>query len=222
MCRCWPLVTTRHIIHFQLKFASVPCGSRIQFRPSRSKCLFKPMKLHLVWSGSLVLLSDPLLTCCTLWRWEMVMPQTEVMENFILVKTLFSLVSFQISSSALCAIVIERLLASLFESCIVPQSEQDSMRAMPLLFGPFIFDVTLPFPFSSSLSPLAWYFYQYHRILQYGKPPESSQRPFFWMFVDNLVLEKEDRETASRFFKVHRKSSPSPDCFFFTSCLLSV
>uniref|UniRef100_A0A8C0IZ06 DNA methyltransferase 3 like n=1 Tax=Chelonoidis abingdonii TaxID=106734 RepID=A0A8C0IZ06_CHEAB len=95
-------------------------------------------------------------------------------------------------------------------------------KSMSLLFVPFVFDVTFPFPFSSSLSPLAWYFYQYHRILQYGKPLESSQRPFFWMFVDNLVLEKEDRETASRFFKVHIKSSPSPDCLFFTSCLLSV
>uniref|UniRef100_A0A8C4XVY1 DNA methyltransferase 3 like n=1 Tax=Gopherus evgoodei TaxID=1825980 RepID=A0A8C4XVY1_9SAUR len=114
-------------------------------------------------------------------------------------------------------ITTERLLASLFESCIVPQSKQNRMRAMSLLFGSFIFDVTFPFTFSSSLSPLAWYFYQYHRILQYGIPLESSQRPFFWMFVDNLVLEKEDRETASRFFKVRIKSSPSPDCLFFTS-----
>lgn len=117
--------------------------------------------------------------------------------------------------------MIQRLLASLFKSFTVPQSEQDRLRAMSMLFGLFIFDDTLSFPFSSSFLPLAWYFYQYHRILQYGEPPESRQKPFFWMFVDNLVLEKEDRDTASRFFKVHRKSNPSPDGFFFTSCLVT-
>ncbi|EMP31485.1 DNA (cytosine-5)-methyltransferase 3-like protein [Chelonia mydas] len=69
-------------------------------------------------------------------------------------------------------------------------------------WGPFDFIFGSTPPVGNSYEhPPAWYFYQYHRILQYGKPPESSQRPFFWMFVDNLVLEKEDRETASRFFK---------------------
>uniref|UniRef100_A0A8C3SX16 PHD-type domain-containing protein n=1 Tax=Chelydra serpentina TaxID=8475 RepID=A0A8C3SX16_CHESE len=75
-------------------------------------------------------------------------------------------------------------------------------------WGPFDFIFGSTPPVGNSYEhPPAWYFYQYHRILQYGKPPESSQRPFFWMFVDNLVLEKEDRETASRFLKVHRKSN---------------
>ncbi|XP_075763867.1 DNA (cytosine-5)-methyltransferase 3-like [Pelodiscus sinensis] len=73
----------------------------------------------------------------------------------------------------------------------------------------FIFGSTPPVGNSYKHTP-AWYFYQYHRILQYGKPPESSPRPFFWMFVDNLVLEKEDRDTASRFFQteavtIHRE-----------------
>lgn len=31
----------------------------------------------------------------------------------------------------------------------------------------------------------------------------------FWMFVDNLVLEEEIRDTASRFFRVSSK----PQCF---------
>nr|XP_032656889.1 DNA (cytosine-5)-methyltransferase 3-like [Chelonoidis abingdonii] len=78
-------------------------------------------------------------------------------------------------------------------------------------WGPFDFIFGSTPPVGNSYEhPPAWYFYQYHRILQYGKPLESSQRPFFWMFVDNLVLEKEDRETASRFFKteavtIHRE-----------------
>ncbi|CAM4410119.1 unnamed protein product [Caretta caretta] len=78
-------------------------------------------------------------------------------------------------------------------------------------WGPFDFIFGSTPPVGNSYEhPPAWYFYQYHRILQYGKPRESSQRPFFWMFVDNLVLEKEDRETASRFFQteavtIHRK-----------------
>uniref|UniRef100_A0A8C8SAI7 PHD-type domain-containing protein n=1 Tax=Pelusios castaneus TaxID=367368 RepID=A0A8C8SAI7_9SAUR len=74
-------------------------------------------------------------------------------------------------------------------------------------WGPFDFIFGSTPPVGNSYEhPPAWYFYQYHRILQYGKPPENSQKPFFWMFVDNMVLETEDRDTASRFFKVHRKS----------------
>ncbi|KAJ6667616.1 hypothetical protein lerEdw1_016737, partial [Lerista edwardsae] len=51
---------------------------------------------------------------------------------------------------------------------------------------------------------LAKFFYQFYRILQYGRPPAM-----FWMFVDNLVLEEEIRDTASRFFNVSSK----PPCF---------
>ncbi|XP_042702030.2 DNA (cytosine-5)-methyltransferase 3-like [Chrysemys picta bellii] len=79
----------------------------------------------------------------------------------------------------------------------------DVLRTDVKGWGPFDFIFGSTPPVGNSYEhPPAWYFYQYHRILQYGKPPESSQRPFFWMFVDNLVLEKEDRETASRFFKM--------------------
>uniref|UniRef100_A0A5F8HBK3 DNA methyltransferase 3 like n=1 Tax=Monodelphis domestica TaxID=13616 RepID=A0A5F8HBK3_MONDO len=46
-----------------------------------------------------------------------------------------------------------------------------------------------------------WYFLQYYRVLQYGKPNVDSEKPFFWMFVDNLVLTEDDREIASRFLE---------------------
>ncbi|XP_078246631.1 DNA (cytosine-5)-methyltransferase 3-like [Pogona vitticeps] len=65
----------------------------------------------------------------------------------------------------------------------------------------FIFGSTPPVARSYKY-PSAWYFYQYFRILQYGRPTEGSKKPFFWLFVDNLVLDEEDRDTASRFFKV--------------------
>nr|XP_008105653.1 PREDICTED: DNA (cytosine-5)-methyltransferase 3-like isoform X1 [Anolis carolinensis]XP_008105654.1 PREDICTED: DNA (cytosine-5)-methyltransferase 3-like isoform X1 [Anolis carolinensis]XP_008105655.1 PREDICTED: DNA (cytosine-5)-methyltransferase 3-like isoform X1 [Anolis carolinensis] len=70
-------------------------------------------------------------------------------------------------------------------------------------WGPFdfIFGSTPPVSMSYQ-DPPAWYFYQYMRILQYGRPPEGSQKPFFWLFLDNLVLDEEDRDTASRFFQV--------------------
>ncbi|XP_019412663.1 PREDICTED: DNA (cytosine-5)-methyltransferase 3-like [Crocodylus porosus] len=78
-------------------------------------------------------------------------------------------------------------------------------------WGPFDFIFGSTPPVGNSYDhPPAWYFYQYYQILQYGKPLENSERPFFWMFVDNLVLTEEDRDTASRFFKteavtVHRE-----------------
>ncbi|XP_043849402.1 DNA (cytosine-5)-methyltransferase 3-like [Dromiciops gliroides] len=46
-----------------------------------------------------------------------------------------------------------------------------------------------------------WYFLQYYRVLQYGKPKMDSEKPFFWMFVDNLVLTEDDKEIASRFLE---------------------
>ncbi|XP_063160763.1 DNA (cytosine-5)-methyltransferase 3-like [Candoia aspera] len=49
--------------------------------------------------------------------------------------------------------------------------------------------------------PSAWYFYQFFRILQYGSPEEKSKKPFFWLFVDNIVLDKAERDAASRFFQ---------------------
>lgn len=44
--------------------------------------------------------------------------------------------------------------------------------------------------------------FQFHRILQYAQPPSGSQQPFFWLFVDNLLLTEDDQVTATRFFQV--------------------
>nr|XP_058919968.1 DNA (cytosine-5)-methyltransferase 3-like [Kogia breviceps] len=49
--------------------------------------------------------------------------------------------------------------------------------------------------------PPAWYLYQFHRILQYARPRPGSPQPFFWMFVDNLVLTERDRVVATRFLE---------------------
>ncbi|XP_015265254.1 PREDICTED: DNA (cytosine-5)-methyltransferase 3-like [Gekko japonicus] len=68
-------------------------------------------------------------------------------------------------------------------------------------WGPFdvVFGST-PALGNSYEHPPAWYIYQYVRILQYSRPPERS-RPFFWIFLDNLVLEEETRDAACRFLK---------------------
>uniref|UniRef100_A0A670YUB7 DNA methyltransferase 3 like n=1 Tax=Pseudonaja textilis TaxID=8673 RepID=A0A670YUB7_PSETE len=70
-------------------------------------------------------------------------------------------------------------------------------------WGPFdfIFGSTPP-KTNFFLPSKAWYFYQYFRILQYGSPKEKNKKPFFWLFVDNIVLDEEEREAASRFFQV--------------------
>lgn len=48
----------------------------------------------------------------------------------------------------------------------------------------------------------AWYMFQFHRILQYARPPSGSEQPFFWMFVDNLLMTEDDQVTADRFLQV--------------------
>ncbi|XP_053161077.1 DNA (cytosine-5)-methyltransferase 3-like [Hemicordylus capensis] len=69
--------------------------------------------------------------------------------------------------------------------------------------GPFDFIFGSTPPVAKSYNhPSAWYFYQYYRILEYGRPPARSDKPFFWLFIDNLVLEEEERNTASRFFQM--------------------
>nr|XP_056714221.1 DNA (cytosine-5)-methyltransferase 3-like [Euleptes europaea] len=77
----------------------------------------------------------------------------------------------------------------------------DVMRTHIEEWGSFdvIFGSTPPLG-NSHEHPPAWYMYQYIRILQYSRPPERS-RPFFWMFLDNLVLEEETRDAACRFLK---------------------
>ncbi|XP_062831233.1 DNA (cytosine-5)-methyltransferase 3-like isoform X1 [Anolis carolinensis] len=89
-------------------------------------------------------------------------------------------------------------------------------------WGPFdfIFGSTPPVSMSYQ-DPPAWYFYQYMRILQYGRPPEGSQKPFFWLFLDNLVLDEEDRDTASRFFQASRKNVGEVNVKIFLCCLLT-
>ncbi|XP_027731263.1 DNA (cytosine-5)-methyltransferase 3-like [Vombatus ursinus] len=69
-------------------------------------------------------------------------------------------------------------------------------------WGPFdlIYGSTPPIGQISEHPPV-WYFLQYYRVLQYGKPKMDSEKPFFWMFVDSLVLTKDDREIASRFLE---------------------
>lgn len=44
--------------------------------------------------------------------------------------------------------------------------------------------------------------FQFHRILQYARPRQDSQQPFFWIFVDNLLLTEDDQETTVRFLQV--------------------
>uniref|UniRef100_A0A8C0SNE4 PHD-type domain-containing protein n=1 Tax=Canis lupus familiaris TaxID=9615 RepID=A0A8C0SNE4_CANLF len=49
--------------------------------------------------------------------------------------------------------------------------------------------------------PPAWYLFQYHRVLQYARPRPGCPKPFFWMFVDNLVLTQEEQTVATRFLE---------------------
>ncbi|XP_021030837.1 DNA (cytosine-5)-methyltransferase 3-like isoform X2 [Mus caroli] len=43
--------------------------------------------------------------------------------------------------------------------------------------------------------------FQFHRILQYALPRQESQRPFFWIFMDNLLMTEDDQETTARFLQ---------------------
>lgn len=56
-----------------------------------------------------------------------------------------------------------------------------------------------------------WYVYQFHRILQYARPLPGSPQPFFWMFVDNLVLTEEDLDVATRFLEVRAGRASAGD-----------
>lgn len=44
--------------------------------------------------------------------------------------------------------------------------------------------------------------FQFHRILQYARPRQESQKPFFWIFMDNLLLTEDDQVTTVRFLQV--------------------
>ncbi|KAM7132324.1 LOW QUALITY PROTEIN: DNA (cytosine-5)-methyltransferase 3-like [Molossus nigricans] len=49
--------------------------------------------------------------------------------------------------------------------------------------------------------PPGWFVFQFHRVLQYSRPRPSSTQPFFWMFVDSLLLTEDDRAVATRFLE---------------------
>ncbi|CAH6789884.1 Dnmt3l [Phodopus roborovskii] len=69
-------------------------------------------------------------------------------------------------------------------------------------WGPFdlVYGSTQPLGYSSDHCP-GWYMFQFHRMLQYARPRPGSQQPFFWIFVDNLLLSEDDQVTAARFFQ---------------------
>uniref|UniRef100_A0A673T2N4 PHD-type domain-containing protein n=2 Tax=Suricata suricatta TaxID=37032 RepID=A0A673T2N4_SURSU len=69
-------------------------------------------------------------------------------------------------------------------------------------WGPFdlVYGSTPPIGHACARPP-AWYLLQFHRILQYARPRPACPRPFFWAFVDNLVLTQEDHATATRFLE---------------------
>ncbi|VFV24172.1 dna (cytosine-5-)-methyltransferase [Lynx pardinus] len=69
-------------------------------------------------------------------------------------------------------------------------------------WGPFdlVYGSTPPVGHACDHPPV-WYLLQFHRVLQYARPRPACQQPFFWMFVDNLVLTQEDRTVATRFLE---------------------
>ncbi|PNJ11375.1 T0172662 isoform 1, partial [Pongo abelii] len=76
-------------------------------------------------------------------------------------------------------------------------------------WGPFdlVYGAT-PLLGHTSDRPPSWYLFQFHRLLQYARPKLGSPRPFFWMFVDNLVLNKEDEDVACRFLEMEPVTIP--------------
>ncbi|KAL4694396.1 hypothetical protein H8959_013661, partial [Pygathrix nigripes] len=76
-------------------------------------------------------------------------------------------------------------------------------------WGPFdlLYGATPPLGHTCDHPP-SWYLFQFHRLLQYARPGLGSPRPFFWMFVDNLVLNKEDQDVASRFLEMEPTTIP--------------
>ncbi|XP_016068969.1 PREDICTED: DNA (cytosine-5)-methyltransferase 3-like [Miniopterus natalensis] len=69
-------------------------------------------------------------------------------------------------------------------------------------WGPFdlVYGCTPPLGQACDRPP-GWFLFQFHRVLQYSRPQPGSPQPFFWMFVDNLVLTKDDCAVATRFLE---------------------
>ncbi|GAB1295281.1 DNA (cytosine-5)-methyltransferase 3-like [Apodemus speciosus] len=68
-------------------------------------------------------------------------------------------------------------------------------------WGPFdlVYGSTQPPGCSCDRCP-GWYMFQFHRILQYARPRQESQ-PFFWIFMDKLLLTEDDQMTTVRFLQ---------------------
>ncbi|XP_047419203.1 DNA (cytosine-5)-methyltransferase 3-like isoform X2 [Sciurus carolinensis] len=79
----------------------------------------------------------------------------------------------------------------------------DTVRRDVEEWGPFdlVYGSTPALGHSCDRSP-GWYLFQFHRLLQYARPRLGSPKPFFWMFVDNLLLTKDDQAIASRFLEM--------------------
>ncbi|XP_078214841.1 DNA (cytosine-5)-methyltransferase 3-like isoform X1 [Callithrix jacchus] len=75
-------------------------------------------------------------------------------------------------------------------------------------WGPFdlLYGAT-PAPGHACDHPPAWYLLQFHRLLQYARP-SGSPRPFFWMFVDHLMLNKDDQDLVCRFLEMEQATIP--------------
>ncbi|XP_008565930.1 PREDICTED: DNA (cytosine-5)-methyltransferase 3-like [Galeopterus variegatus] len=90
----------------------------------------------------------------------------------------------------------------------VPVWKREPVRVLSLFgdikkeWGPFdlLYGSTPPLGHACDRPP-GWYVFQFHRLLQYARPRQGSQQPFFWMFVDSLLLAEEDRAVASRFLE---------------------
>ncbi|XP_008068287.2 DNA (cytosine-5)-methyltransferase 3-like [Carlito syrichta] len=76
-------------------------------------------------------------------------------------------------------------------------------------WGPFhlLYGATPPLGHTCDRPP-GWYLFQFHRLLQYARPQPGSPQPFFWMFVDNVMLTREDRAIASRFLETEPVTIP--------------
>ncbi|XP_022371934.1 DNA (cytosine-5)-methyltransferase 3-like isoform X2 [Enhydra lutris kenyoni] len=78
----------------------------------------------------------------------------------------------------------------------------DVVRKDVEAWGPFdlVYGATPPVGQACDHPPV-WYLFQFHRVLQYARPSPGSRQPFFWMFVDSLVLSQDDRRVATRFLE---------------------
>uniref|UniRef100_A0A8C9PWA1 PHD-type domain-containing protein n=1 Tax=Spermophilus dauricus TaxID=99837 RepID=A0A8C9PWA1_SPEDA len=67
-------------------------------------------------------------------------------------------------------------------------------------WGPFdlVYGSTPALGHACDHSP-GWYLFQFHRLLLYARP--GSAQTFFWMFVDNLLLNGDEQAIATRFLE---------------------